>query len=129
MQHRDFLMVCVTFVNMIAPHLTTNLKTFASVELLSLGGAISIFQCSELHAQSSVKLANIYPNSATSHDTHMVSWDLCFCYFTESFLKSYFCPCDNKMLHTGGVIGYCLLCSYCLSNGSFSSPLLSSSHL
>lgn len=64
-------MVCVTFVNMIAPHLTTNLKTFASVELLSLGGAISIFQRSELHAQSSGKLANSYPNSTIRHDTRL----------------------------------------------------------
>ena len=122
-------MVCVTFVNMIAPHLTTNLKTFASVELLSLGGAISIFQRSELHAQSSAKLASIYSNPAIHHDTHTFTWDLRSRRFTEPLLKSYFCHGDNKMLHIGGVIGYCLLCSYYLCNGSFSSPLLSSRHL
>lgn len=48
--------------------------------------------------------------------THVVTWDVRFCRFTQTPRQSYFCHGDNKMLRTAGVIGYCFLCGYCLTD-------------
>jgi len=121
-------MVCATFVNTIAPHWTTNLQPFASVELLSSGGATSIFQCTTTRPErrriSSHLPQLCHPSRHT--DGHLgpplppLRWIP---------PKKFSLPRRQQNASRRGVIGYRSLCSYCLSYRSFSAPLLSSSRL